>query len=566
MGDLTPKLTPEVDSILRHCLETDPEDRFQSARDLAFHLSVAAGTLASGVRRAAGPAGLRPAWRRAIVPVGLAVGMALALAVAYMVGMRAGGVPVPVYQQLTFRRGSVPSARFAPDGHTIVYGGAWDAKPIQLWSTRLESSESRPLDLPDADILAISPLGEMAISIGRRYFLGVGARGTLARLPLDSSAPREILTEVEDADWSPDGSSLAVVHVADGKYRLEFPIGTVLYETTGWINHLRVSPDGTRVAFIDHPAYGDDRGSICVLERTGGGKQMLSDGWASVTGLAWSPARDEIWFTAAEVGARAALHAVDLSGRRRLIMQSANRLEIQDIDRNGRVLLVESRFRLRINAIDLARGGQERDLSWLDGSVVTDLSADGNMMVIDEQSAGGGTPLYAVYIRKTDGSPAIRIGEGSKEADRGIRLWVQDVSEGPPMSLSGEELGMTFSGQPISPDGRQMVAIDQGGRLWLHAVSGDEEPRPIDGLEAGDMPIRWTTDGQSFFVRNGDLPTVVYRFHLSDRRKERVAALSPSDLAGVRRLATVRTTPDGRFFLYTYSQTLGDLFLLTNLR
>src|SRR5207342_87923 len=134
--------------------------------------------------------------------------------------------------------------------------------------------------------------------------------------------------------------------------------------------------------------YGDDRGSVCAISKSGGEKQVLSDAWSSITGLAWAN-RNEIWFTAAKVGATAALHAVDLSGRTRLVMQSPSRLEIQDIDRDGRVLLTESRFRLRINAVD-PDGGQERDLSWLDGSVATDLSPDGSILTINEQSTGGG--------------------------------------------------------------------------------------------------------------------------------------------------------------------------------
>lgn len=139
-------------------------------------------------------------------------------------GMRVDRVTPPTYLQLTFRRGSVSSARFAFDGHTIVYGAAWDNKPIRLSSTRIESPESRELGVADADILAISSTGEMAISLGRRYAPGVAARNTLARLPLDAGAPREILTDAEDADWSPDGGSLAVVHVVKGNHRLEFPI------------------------------------------------------------------------------------------------------------------------------------------------------------------------------------------------------------------------------------------------------------------------------------------------------------------------------------------------------
>ena len=107
-----------------------------------------------------------------------------------------------------------------------------------------------------------------------------------------------------------------MVHVAEGKYRLEFPIGTVLYEAPGRISHIRVSPDGARVAFVDRPRFeADDRGTVCVIAASDKTKHVLSEGWSSVTGLAWAPAGNEIWFTAARFGAAASMYAVDLAGQ-----------------------------------------------------------------------------------------------------------------------------------------------------------------------------------------------------------------------------------------------------------
>jgi Tol biopolymer transport system component len=409
---------------------------------------------------------------------------------------------------------------------------------------------------------------------------------------------------------------------------VEFPIGTVLYQTGGWIDAVRVSPDSAYIAFIDHPVDDDDRGAVAVIQVADGHRRVLSDGWASVTGLAWSASGEEIWFTAAEVGAATSLYAVTLSGRVSAVLRSAGRLTIQDVDRRGRVLLTESKFRLRVGAVDMQASDQkERDLSWLDASVVTDVSADGSTLVINEQGVGARTPLYAVYIRKIDGSPATRIGEGAlpmlspdgrwvaavlqsaspsitllptgagqprtldrgtlvgyqsvtwfpdarrvlvagNEADRGIRLWVQDVADGgTPTPVTKEGLRIAFPSQPISPDGSKVATLDQDERVWLHSLTGDQDTRLVDGLEAGDIPIRWHADGQSFYVfRYGELPAIVYRFHLKERRKDQVAALTPSDRAGVGALMTIQTTPDGRLFLYTYSQTLSDLLLVTEAR
>ena len=614
--------------VIERCLASDPDDRWLHASDLHHALVVVAEpeTGEAGSEDDDTTTGLpvrvRHGWpalvRRAALPAVILV--MIALVVAFLAGRRAANVSTPAYQQLTFRRGSVLSARFAGD-NSIVYSAAWDGRPTELWSMRPDNPESRSLGIPDARIVAISPSGDMAILIGGR----IGAGAMLARLPLDASVPRQVLAGVDAADWAPDGQSLAVAHVLDGKSRLEFPIGTALFETEGWIDGVRVSPDGEQVAFIHHPLFYDDRGTISVIRRTGGEPRSLSGPWASVTGVAWARGGNEIWFTAAEFGSTTSLYAVDLSARVRVISRSANRMTIQDIDRNGRALVTEGRYRLRISAVDATRR-DERDLSWLDGSVVTDLSPDGSTFLINEVASGAGTPLHAVYLRTIDGSPAVRIGDGASPAlspdgrwaaalllrtppsivllpigagmprtlDRGpltdvqmvewfpdgrriliagneapgaSRLWTQEVAGGPPTPVGPEGIRLVAFSRPISPDGTRVIATDLAGRSWIHVLTGAGNPHPIDGVEPGDLPIRWHGDGQSVYVfRQRDLPGIVDRVYLADGRKERVAVLAPADSAGVRTLASLQTTPEGRIFVYSYAQILSDLFLVTDVR
>jgi serine/threonine protein kinase len=619
--------------VVERCLASEPDERWADARDLHYAL-VAVAEPDIGDPRSHGedetaaahfrlPAVWRRRWIRRTV-LATAVAMLVTALVGFIAGMRSVDISPSTYQQLTFRRGSVMSARFAGD-NTVVYSAAWDGKPEEIWSMRTDNPESRSLGITNARLLSISPLGEMAILTGSRTSVGIDQGGMLARLALDASAPREVLADVEDADWASDGQRLAVAHVSEGKSRLEFPIGTVLYESEGWINGVAVSPDNEYVAFIDHPLYYDDRGSVSLIPQTGGTPRVLSRGWSAVTGLAWTPRGDEIWFTAAGFGTTASLFAVDLSGRVRTISPSTNRMTIHDIDRDGRVLVTEGRYRLRINAVG-SSGDDERDLSWLDGSVVTDLSSDGATVLINEVSAGAGTPLYAAYLRKTDGSSAIRIGEGAmprlspdgrwavtlllrslpsvvllptgagqpRTLDRGsltdlqavawfpdgrriliagrqasepIRLWTQELAGGPPKPIGREGLWIAPYSRPISPDGRSALTLDLSGRIWLERLTEGQEAHAITGLEKGDVPIRWAADGRSFFLfREGELPTIVYRFDLNEGRKEQVTALVPADPTGVRRLASIQTTPDGRFFVYTYSQTLSDLYLLSKVR
>ncbi len=220
----------------------------------------------------------------------------------------AGKQAPPQFQQLTYQRGSILSARFAPDGQTVVYGAAWDGRPLELFSTRLDSTESRSLGLPSADVLSISSSGEMAISLDRHFVAGFESTGTLARVPLGGGAPRPILEDVQDADWAPDGKSLAVARHVGGLLRLEYPIGKAIYSTNGWVSNVRVSPDGRLVAFIDHPERGDNNGFVKVVDQNG--KVRLSGPFAN-QGIAWSPRGDEVWSSSP-------LTATSLSGKSRV--------------------------------------------------------------------------------------------------------------------------------------------------------------------------------------------------------------------------------------------------------
>src|SRR5205823_9078693 len=193
----------------------------------------------------------------------------------------------------------------------------------------------------------------------RQHFGWFISRGTLARMPVDGGAARDILEDVQEADWSPDGTKLAVVRWVNGRNRLEYPVGTVLYETAGYISHPRISPKGDLVAFMDHQVQGDNRGWVAVVNLAGK-KTVLSDEWAGEEGLAWSPVGDEVWFTAHKGGEAFALHAVTLSGRERLVLRMTINLMLHDISRDGHVLLTD--FNRSINVMGQSPGEtKERD-------------------------------------------------------------------------------------------------------------------------------------------------------------------------------------------------------------
>ncbi|MBI3664905.1 MAG: PD40 domain-containing protein [Acidobacteria bacterium] len=623
--------SPALDTIVRHCLEKSPEERFQSARDIAFNLEVLAGAVgpsttampiegarktSSGMSVVMAPA---PALKKRYLAAAALVGLGL-LATVFFAGLRLGKTPPPSFQLLTFRRGTIRSARFAHDGPTIVYGASWNGNQVELFSTRPESPDSRALGFPGAEILAISPSGEMAISLGRHIFGPFMNTGTLARATFGGGASREVLEDVQQADWGPGGNTLAVVRNVGGRNRLEYPIGKVLYETAGWIAHPRVSPNGDLVAFIDHAVIGDDGGGVAVVDLSGK-KKTLSEGWVTVWGLAWSrQGRDEIWFTATRVGASRALHAVSLSGQERLLLRAAGTLTLHDVAHDGRVLLTRDNQRQGIVALPPGET-KERDLSWLDWSLPSDISPDGKTVLFSEAGEGGGA-TYGVYLRKTDSSPAVKIGEGSSqglspdgkwalsiistssapqlvlfptgpgepkplerqgmnyhgacwlpdgkriafagnEPGRVVRIYVQDLAGGKPRPITPE--GATVALILVSPDGRSVIGRAADRKYYLYPVEGGE-PRAIAGLAPEDRPTQWSADGRSLYVhRRGELPARLYRLDLSTGRKELWKQFMPADAAGVEDVTPIPTS-DGKAYMYGYMRVLSELYLVEGVK
>ncbi len=608
---------PGLERIVRHCLEKNPEERFYSARDLAFDLEALSGLsgTATAATGAFASAKGRPSLR---LLVGSVLATALVCGVAaYFAVQRAGNRPPPSFRQLTFRRGQIFSARFAPDGQTVMYSASWDGKSMEIFVGRPESPESRPFGLAGAEVLAISKSGEMAVSLNRFQLGGFRRTGTLAQLSVaGGAAPRDILKEVEWADWSPDGKSLAIVRVAPGKMRLEYPVGKVLYETGGWISHVRISADGERVAFVDHPTPNDDGGSIALVDRSGRVKK-ISEPFASTQGLAWSPSGD-IWFTATRIGGNRSLHSATPGGRVRELVRVPGALILQDIARDGRVLV--TRDTLRSELVGLAPGEtKERPLTWLDWSLPVNISADGKKVLFSETGEGGGAG-YSVYIRGTDATPAVRLGEGSAqdlsadgewvlalvhpssdaqlvayptgagepklfsreglsiygagwmpdgkqiiitaaEPGRGPRIFLQSVDGGKPRAVTPEG----YTGVVLAPDGKWVLVVGPDRKRYVYSLSGGE-PTEVPGLEKEDAVDQRSTDGRYLFVhRRGEAPIRVFRLELSSGKKEPWRTLMPEDGAGVSELVPI-PTPSGEAYVYNYTRTLSDLYLVEGVR
>ncbi|HEY3172811.1 MAG TPA: protein kinase [Thermoanaerobaculia bacterium] len=610
VGQVNPRVPAPVRWIAERCLAKEPDERFASTKDLARDLRSLRDHLSETSASEVIPAAVAPARRRLpswLVPAAaLVVGAAVGIAALKLVG---GSQPVSnaQLQRLTFKRGTVVSAHFAPDGRSIIYAAAWEGKPIEIYTTRPESPESRSLGLPPAALLAVSPAGDLAISLGWRPVLGWESLGTLARVPLDGGAPREVLENVMDADWSPDGKELAVVHETGHSRRLEYPIGKVIYETVGWISHPRVSPDGKLVALIDHPQRGDNLGRVLALDATG--KKRL-EGPDAGTGLAWSKDGKEVWYSGATLG------AVTLSGKARNVANFMGFTTLQDVSRDGRALLSRANWRREIVAI--APGETEgRNLTWLDWSFPTAISDDGKTVLFDEQNV----PVYLAYLRKTDGSPAVLLGKyhsidlsrdgkwalvadqtgkqltilptgagqsrtlpnegivyqgslffpdgrrilsAASEPGRGSRFYVQDVDGSKPRPISPE--GVNLLPGCISPDGRTIAALGPERRIMLYPTEPGE-PRPAPGLLPDELPIRWTADGRAIWAfRQNEAPARIYRVDMTTGVRSLWKELTPPDPAGVLTMGPILMTPDGKSYVYSYRRTLDELFLVEGLR
>ena len=580
---------PPLRWIISRCLSKDPDERYASTKDLARDLAILRDHIGETMVSGETPA------------------VQLSAAESS-----------PTYQRLTFRRGTILGARFAPDGQTIIYGASWEGNPTRLFSTRPESAESSQLMLPDAEILSISRTGMMAISLERRWAGRFIWSGTLAQVPLIGGAPREILEDVQWADWSPDGTSLAIVRNVGGKTRLEYPIGTILYETGAWLSHPRVSPRGDSVAFFEHPVLGDDSGSLMLVDKSGRLTTVSAD-WITGYGLTWSPDGKEIWFTATRVGVARAIWAATPGGKERLLVRTPGELTIQDATRDGHVLVTSDNGKVGIVGQPPGQT-RENDLSLLDWSLVREISTDGKMLLFDESGEGGGS-AHAIYVRKTDGSPAVRLGEGkafgfspdgrwvasmtivapkrlfllpvkageprqievgelnvhaarwSPDGDRlliaasgtgeGVRLYVLPLDGAPPRAITPE--GMAIGFFPISPDGKWVAAQAADQSFYLYPIDDieSETPKKIPTLAPDDRPIRWTPVGQALYVfRRGELPGQVFLLDLSTGRREAVRELMPPDPAGMIEIVSVQLTPDAGSYAYSYHRILSDLLLV----
>jgi eukaryotic-like serine/threonine-protein kinase len=611
-------LPPALDRIVHHCLEKAPEQRFQSARDIAFDLESITSMSASG-----GLSALKVKERKT-TRLYLAAACAL-VALAALAGWLLAAAFRPSasaqFHQLTYRRGAPGTARYTPDGKNVIYSATWEGAEPELYIVPADGVAGHPVGIKNARLLAVSRRGELAVVLAPTEFANFLAPGSLARTTGDA-APKPEIENVQAADFTPDGSALAIVRYvpADVMCQIEYPIGHVLYREK-LIDDLRFSPNGKYLAFNAHTNASDDRGTVMIL-RTTGEKVAASPLYESSQGLAWVASGDEVWSTSPLESGE--VHALSLSGKLRQPLAMPGRLHLRDIGPNGQLLVAQGIAR-RGMVVSSGDGETQRDLSWLDFSLLRDISSDGKMILFEEE--GNETTNYTVYVRDIDGSPAVPIGEGygaalspdkkwalaikltepdhelwllpvgpgeprrmnppslvpvalanflsdgkriiypARESGRFARMWLQDVTAGAPRPISPE--GVT--GRFVSPDDKWVLAIRRdpvSGEIHPGLLSIDDgKTEDIAGLHPADFPLGWTSDGQLYVATRNNQRTALHVDKLNPHTGARSPwrDLSTAPIGGILPDPPI-ITPDGSTYGFDYRVRLSDLYTVTGVR
>jgi serine/threonine protein kinase/Tol biopolymer transport system component len=608
------RVPEEVEDAVLTALEKLPADRFATAAEFAAALNGRAG--ARTVRStSARPRPHAPAPPRLLPLIAGALAM---LALGTLAGVWIAGHRTPAridFQQRTFRSEAIYNARYAPDGRTIVYSSAAETSAPGVFVIRPDYPQPQPVGAAGTQLLAVSSKGELAVLVRADFVRHRLFLGTLARVPLAGGAPREVLDSVREADWSPDGSELAIIRDVNGRDRLEFPIGKVLYQGSGYLSDPRVSPDGRRVAFAEHPFRWDDRGTLKIVDRAGKPAAVTRD-FTSVEGVAWLPRGDEVLFSAYD-SSGLVVRGLTPDGRLRVALTGAGPLTTQDVSRSGQLLLTRDDQPYRI-LLRGPRSPRELDVSWLDGSGAPKLSRDGSLMAFINGSFDASL-YYDVMLRKTDGGDATRLGEGQAAAfspdgkwllafvsttppklvlyptragaERRIaidrvetigsadwfpdgrsvlfcgnrvgeasRCWVQPLEGGAARAVTPAGTDRGF----VSPNGGEVVAFSQSLGYRRYPVAGGSD-RAIPGLRSDDLVVRWTPDGRALVVGSPISPTMD-RVDLATGRREPLVTLGTEPPGPRSRPIFWAMADDPHVYAYVAATYLSQVFTVDGVR
>lgn len=613
---------PALAAIVRRCLEKHAGERFHSAHDLAFSLQSLSG---SSITRLDGSAltdisGSRKFPGLKVVVALVLAGLLVGSVAATWFNFRSNDSAPLLFTPLSSRNGTVTNARFLNDGRSAIYSANWDGNSVRVFPSSPGSRVAKPLAFENTDLLSVSSSGELALSLDRRYPGGFEAIGTLAVARPNGAAPRRILDSVLVADWSPDGKTMAVAHELAGVVRLEYPIGTVLYESEGWISHLRVHPDGEQIVFVDCPVRGDNMSFIKTIDRDGIVTDLHPGGaW----GVLWDDDGESVWSASGHN-----LYRCRLGGRPRQLSGMLGALNLFDINANGEMLV--SVGTVRREMLVLAPGATaEANLGWLDWSSPQVISNDGRIVVFEEGNEANDEG-YSIYVRDSAGGPPLLLGFGSVMAmspdaqsiavgkgifgdnpnivitpigtgesrpvdlaglellvydgdwvqgahpdnEPGLLLTCRDGAETPrlyfislqegvaPRAITPADFPLSPAGQAVTPDGTRVVVKPADGVAVEFGLDGTG-PRSLAGVLPGDEPLEYGLGGRILFVRSmGAKPAAIYRVDLETGDRILWRELSPEAGGGVFSVEYVLMSQDGAVHVYSFRRTINRLGII----
>jgi len=603
---------PGLERILRHCLEKSPDRRFQSARDLAFDLeSLTQGT--GTTTRALATARVEVTrWRW----IALAMAALIAGLLLFYAGRKTAQKEAGVYKQLTFQRGYITRGRFSPDGESVFFTANWNGLGRRLYTGRAKALNWQTESNEPLEVVSISKDGDVLVLRNVQLVSGFATQATLAMIPATGGSPKDLMDGVQDADFAPDGKTIAVSRFVNGHYEIQSPAGTKLFQPQeGWVSDVRFSPDGKSISFFEHPALGDARGFVTVIDLAGKSKK-LTPIYSNISGAAWH-LNGELWFTASETGLNQALFGVDSRGDVRVIERVPGNLTLLDISSRGRVLLSHDTLRRGLFAYS-KKDNREVDLAWFDWSNLRGISDDGQSVVIEEEGEGGG-PDYTLFVRNINGDPPTRIGSGQARnlspdqkwviagpvneprkatllptgvgeprelpgniermgarffsdsrriifVGRGehgnVRSYIQDIDGGEPKAVTEEG----FAGTALTIDEKKVFVAGPGGKRYLYdlATQAKEEVpwNPQYNL------LRFVDANSAFIVFRdpAHIDTIdIQKLDLKSGRRTPLRTIH-TEATGLVNLGPVTITPDGSGYAYSSLRTFSDLFVVDGLR
>ncbi len=517
----------------------------------------------------------------------------------------------PSFRQLTFHSGVVRSGRFTPDAKNIVYSAKWNSSEQQTYIADLDSSKSQSLAFAEGALAAVSSKGDLAFISKDRLHLKCPVR--LSRVSLSGGAAQTISLGTKAADWAPDGRELAIVRETGPDSVIEFPVGNVIYSSQGWLNCLRVSPKGDRIAFLEHPVRDDDAGHVRLVDAKGNSR-VLTEEWNSIDGLAWTSSGKEVWFTASKKGSAHALYAVSQAARLRMISDTPSSLRLLDISRTGRVLIAVDDVRMTMRGAP-GLTASESDLSNFDLSHADDISSDGRLVLFTEGGDAGGQH-YATYIHDQKWGQTFRVASGrglaissdgtriltvdpqdrsaltvialgSREQTKipghgfqyqwarfladGKKLLVGGAYAGEPLTICTQLLGggspVPVTGMPyldfvaVSSDGSRVAGVDGNASCIMFAISHQAARQISTALDA--FPVAWSSDNADLYALMSR--ESVYRIVRIDPQTGNLnlwKTITVGDSPGALGLAGIAMAPTTGAYVYSIGFDLSSLYLV----